>query len=119
MKLFLSCLVMLQVQFSFARRVSDITQKVKYGIKIGVNFREQAQEEISAYADSINSHQRGSLPYFLFDPCLDWKKSYWPDMHTATSVRWAILKKVNNKQALKMIIQTHDKILLSINKKTI
>ncbi len=98
-QLFFSLLIF-HVQLSYAQTRTDSIRKTKDSIIIGINFIELRNKEISAYADSINRYTDGALPSFLFDLCLDWKAAYWPDMHTAISVRWLILEKVSNKASL-------------------
>jgi|SRR6185503_7502084 len=80
----------------------------------GYIFEVETKAKMSAYADSLNNYNGGPLPSFILRPCLDWDKGYWPDLHTAVSIRWLILQKVNNKNALKMVLRTNDSRLKQI-----
>ena len=101
----------MNVQLSCAQTRRDSIRQVIGSISIGINAKELRNKELSVYADSINRYTGEKLPNFLYDLCLDWKASYWPDMHSATSVRWMILEKVNNKAALKLVLHKHEKQL--------
>ena len=81
-------------------------------VKDKYDWRKVRNAKLMTYADSINNYSRGEpLPNFLFDVCFDNHSVYWPDMHTAISVRWKILEMVNNPIALKQILITRDKRL--------
>jgi len=113
MKWFFFSLIIFHVQLCNAQTRIDSIRKARNSMSTGINFIELREKKISAYADSINRYTGGVLPNFLFDLCLDWKAEYWPGLHTATSVRWMILEKVNNKTSLKLILNTRDKRLKS------
>ena len=100
--------IILNVQLSCAQTRRDSIRRVVDSIGVGINFKELRDKEISTFADSIDGCNGGELPHFLFEICLDWNASYWPDMHTATSVRWMILEKVNSKAALKLILKSNN-----------
>ena len=106
MKWIFGALIIFHVQLACAQTRRDSIRQVVVSISVGINGKELRNQEIAAYADSINRYTGGELPHFLFDLCLDWKASYWPDMHTATSVRWMILEKANNKAALKLLLNS-------------
>ncbi|GAA3968853.1 hypothetical protein [Mucilaginibacter dorajii] len=113
-KMLLFFIVIFKVQLLFAQEVKDTTQKVTVKVGLKVDLIKQRHDKINAYADSINSYISGKLPDFLFDECFDWQKSFWPDLHSAVSVRWEILEKVHNQRALKAILNTRNKKLKRI-----
>jgi len=106
MKWFLFGIIVFNTQLSLAQTRRDSIRQTVKQYSLGINVEELRNKEISAFADSINQYTGGSLPNFLFDECLDWNASYWPNMHSATSVRWMVLEKVNNKAALKLILNS-------------
>jgi hypothetical protein len=74
-----------------------------------VDIGQENLKKIVVFADSINKYYGGPPPQFIFDVCFDWNASFWPDLHSPTSVRWQILEEVTNKKALKMILKIQDK----------
>ncbi len=61
--------------------------------------------QMQIYADSIDSFQlSNSLPYFLFKSCFDINILFWPDFHHPISLRSEIAKRVNNKEALELLL---------------
>lgn len=111
MKWFFFSSIILHMQIACAQTRTDSIRKVVKSLSKGINATQLRNEEISAFAGSINKYTGGRLPNFLFDICLDWQAAYWPDLHAATSVRWMILEKVNNKISLKLILKTRYKRL--------
>lgn len=96
---------MFKIQFLSAQEVNDTIPK------IGIDRVKAREEKITVYADSINNYVSGTLPDFLFDECFDLQSSLWQGFHSPVSLRWKVLEKVTNKQALKAILDTHDKRL--------
>ncbi|SHN46125.1 hypothetical protein [Chitinophaga sp. CF418] len=87
-------------------QVNDTFVTVSPGLHL--DRLKEKKEQILTYADSLNSYTQGALPVFLFDECFDTQASLWHDLHSPVSLRWKILKKVNNKAALKRILNTDD-----------
>ena len=107
MKRILIYAILLHVQISFAQITKDTVKKAVVS-ELRIDRIKQKNDIIIAFADSLQRFSGGVLPTFLFNVCLDWNRYYWKDSHSAISVRWAILEKVNNKSALKKILYTND-----------
>ena len=64
---------------------------------------------IKNYADSVNRiYTINDIPDFLFNECLEYNITLRKGYHSSESVRWEILKKVTNKNALRMVLQSKD-----------
>jgi hypothetical protein len=73
---------------------------------------------LADYADSINKISVASdIPAFLFNECLEYDVTLRKGYHSSESVRWEILKKVTNKIALQIILQSNDNRLKAHCKK--
>jgi len=100
------------VQFSIAQNIPDsIKSKVVYET---MDFKVENEKEMNSYVDSLNTYSKGPLPSFLVDECFDWRAYLWEGLHSPVSLRWIILKRINNKNALKAILDTNDKRLKQI-----
>jgi len=63
---------------------------------------------IKRYADSINNiSAKNDIPFFLSDECIEYDITLRRGYHSTESVRWSILKKVTNKNALRIILQSN------------
>ncbi|NIG53601.1 hypothetical protein [Chitinophaga sp. Cy-1792] len=63
-------------------------------------------------ADSINNITRtpnAPLPYFLTDPCLDYEKKYWSNLHKPLLIRKEIIDRVKNPEAITYILNSNDR----------
>ena len=109
MKRGLFFMLLFNTQFLFAQTKSDTSVLVSVGL--GLDKVKERQEKINAFADSINNYTTGALPEFLLDECFDNQVSLWEGFHSPISLRWKILEKVSDKDALKQILATHDKRL--------
>lgn len=89
------------------------TQKDTSGyVTVSPGLKIKRNEQIKAYADSINNYVIGTKPpNFLFDECFEIDNALWKSFHPSTSVRWEILQQVKNKSALKAIMGSHRKML--------
>ncbi|HYE54636.1 MAG TPA: hypothetical protein VD996_07320 [Chitinophagaceae bacterium] len=73
---------------------------------------------LKTYADSINKISITSdIPAFLFNECLEHDVTLRRGYHSSESVRWDILKKVTNRNALQIILQSNDDRLKTYCKK--
>lgn len=109
MKLILLFILLFNGLFSIAQRSNDTIIVVSVGLSI--DKVKERQEKINAFADSLNSYAEGALPNFLFDECFDLQRSLWEGLHSPVSLRWKILEKVINKEALKRVLATNDERL--------
>jgi hypothetical protein len=85
--------------------------ELKSLIGFTVSILKPIEDSLRLYSDSINTYKGGILPDFLSDECFDQRRGLWPGIHPSVSLRWEILKDVNNKKALKLILKTNDKKL--------
>jgi hypothetical protein len=107
MKIFLCILLMLQYGCLTAQTKADSTGVVV--TTYGIDRVKQREEKIKAFADSINDYDGGTLPAFLLDSCFDSHATYlWNGFHDVQSIRWRILKLVNNKHALELLLQSNN-----------
>jgi hypothetical protein len=106
MKTGLLFILIFQGQFLFAQRNNDTVVS-----PIRIDRVKERQEKISVFSDSLNNYGGEAIPYFLFDECFDLQKNLWEGAHSPVSLRWKVLERVDNKQALKMILDKHDKRL--------
>jgi hypothetical protein len=100
-------ILLLNVQFLIAQ--SDTSVHVSVGL--GIDRVKERQEKMNVFADNINNYKGGILPEFLFDECFDLQSNLWDDLHSPVSLRWRVLEKATNRQALKSILDMHDKRL--------
>lgn len=73
-----------------------------------VSMEKEKEDSLRVYSDSINTYKGGISPYFLSDECFDLRRALWPEIHPSVSLRWQILKNVNNRKALKLLLKTND-----------
>jgi len=109
MKIALLFILLFNVQFLIAQKNTDTMVTVSVGI--GIDKVKERQEKINSFADSINNYVVGAIPDFLFDECFDNQSNLWTGLHSPASLRWQVLEKVSNKEAIKYILATHDKRL--------
>ena len=109
MKTYLFVMLLFNLQFLIAQKNNDTVITVSVGL--GIDRVKERQEMINTFADSINNYRAGTLPDFLFDNCFDSQSNLWEGFHSPVSLRWKVLEKVSNKDALKQILATHDKRL--------
>jgi len=76
-------------------------------VGLSVNLLDKKEEEFSNYADSINNYSGGEIPSFFHNLCIDWQRSFWQGLHSPMSIRWYIISKVTNKEALGKLIATN------------
>ena len=70
---------------------------------------------VDKYVDSINNAKSENvLPLFLKDPQFDYKYAVWTNLHSPSSLRKTIIERVANCKALKLIIESKDKIYHSV-----
>jgi len=64
-------------------------------------------------ADSINrlKNENDNLPNFLYNPCLDYQKAYWIDMHHPLPLRKLIVDKITNQRAIEIILSRRNSAL--------
>jgi hypothetical protein len=108
MKINLFFILLFNVQFLFAQK-NDTNVHVSIGL--GIDRVKERHEAINIFADSLNNFTGGALPNFLLDECFDVQRNLWEGLHSPVSLRWKVLEKVNNKQALKMILDKYGKRL--------
>lgn len=87
---------------------SDTLPDIKNVIVTKIGIKKNIDSILNNYADSLNHYAKGELPFFLFNKCFDLQRSLWKGFHEPISLRWAILEKVNNKESLKIILNSHD-----------
>lgn len=109
MKIALFFILLFNVQFLVAQKNNDTAVTVSVGL--GIDRIKERHEAVNIFADSLNNYAGGQLPDFLFDECFDLQRNLWEGLHSPVSLRWKVLEKVTNKQALKMILDIHDKRL--------
>jgi hypothetical protein len=108
-KISLFFILFFSVQSLSAQRNNDTVVTISVGL--GIDKVKERQKKIKCFADSINNYKGGVLPTFLFNECFDLESNLWNGLHSAVSLRWNVLKKVSNKEALKKILASHDKRL--------
>ncbi len=80
-----------------------------------IRINKQAKHFINNCADSINYLKFGdSIPTFLYNPCFDYKKLYWNDMHHPIPLRKLIVDKINSIDAIMYILQNSNSSLYEI-----
>lgn len=99
--------MILNTQFSIAQNKIDSVVIVNSSIDL-IKERNAA---INIFANSLNNYSGGRLPAFLFDKCFDLQSGIWEGFHSPVSLRWKVLEKVNNKNALKLILDKNDRRL--------
>lgn len=73
----------------------------------GYDYRIDRSKLIKSYADSLNNYSvLNNVPEFIFNECFEYDIKLRKDYHSTASIRWEILKKVTNKEALQMILKT-------------
>lgn len=76
------------------------------------DYKTDKDKLMGAYVDSLNNlGLKDDIPRFVFDECLEYDIILRGSYHSDVSVRWEILKKVTNKAALQMILQSDDRRL--------
>lgn len=108
MKSILILILILKVQVSIAQIVSDTARQITIPKNFKLNVEKQRQQKITNYVDSINNYNGKTVPEFLLTTCFDWQPYLWQDLHTPTSLRWMILCKVSNKNALLKLLNLND-----------
>lgn len=90
----------------------SLSNLIGQGIEsVGINTGARIEKDLELFADSLNNYSEGELPSFLKNQCFDWQRAYWEGLHSPISVRWQVLKRVDNKQALKSILKEGRKVL--------
>ena len=84
------------------------------------HINKYAKQFINNCVDSINHLKNGdSIPIFLNNPCLDYKKEYWNDMHHPVPLRKLIVDKIKNIESIKYILQkSNERLYLTCNRPT-
>ncbi|MBW8687909.1 hypothetical protein [Chitinophaga rhizophila] len=108
MKVTLFLILLLNAYVSLAQDI-DTCLTVSVGLRI--DRIKGRQKQIITYADSINNYMRGALPRFLHDECFDTNVNLWDNFHAPISLRWKVLEMVNNRIALKSILEKDDRKL--------
>ena len=76
------------------------------------DYRIDRDKIINLYSDSLNNlSSADDIPAFVFNECIEYDIRLRKDYHAETSVRWEILKKVSNKKALQIVMQSQDQRL--------
>lgn len=71
-----------------------------------VTLSKETKAYIKICSDSLNNITvTNVVPNFLYDPCLDYQKQYWLNIHTPISLRKMIVDKVNNTKPLEYILR--------------
>lgn len=66
----------------------------------------ETKSYVKLCSDSLNNViNTNVIPQFLYDPCFDYQKRYWLNLHTPLSLRKMIVEKVNNKKSLDYILK--------------
>lgn len=85
-----------------------------------IDFVKEREKAIAVFSDSINNYNGEKVPCFLYNECFDLNAPLWRGFHFTRSLRWQVLQKVNNKQALAMLLKTDrkkmDKRCTTLNK---
>lgn len=109
MRIHLISILLFICQFSFAQsRKDSIIPIVTY---LRIDRVKERQEKIDAFAAKIDKYEKGELPDFLFNECFDFQGGVSMGFHMRRSIRWEVLKRVNNKHALGLILKSRDKRL--------
>jgi hypothetical protein len=74
-------------------------------LNVTVDREQEIEKQLKQFADSLNNFSRDKVPSFLFEECLDWRKNLWKGLHKPISVRWEILSRVYNKDALEILLK--------------
>ncbi len=111
MKIVLILFILFNAQFLIAQKHNDTAFNLN-GLRL--DRVKERNQKIVIYADSINLYSGGKIPNFLINECFDLQSYLWQGFHSPISLRWKILGKVNNKKALKRLLDSNDKRLLSI-----
>jgi hypothetical protein len=111
MKLILFLILILTTMVSVAQvkdTVANPTVENGSIIVYRVGIDRLREEMLRKYSDSINEYKGGRLPVFLLDRCFDLRSTHWFGCDTPISLRWCVLERVNNKEALERILKTKD-----------
>lgn len=100
-----SYLLLFLVVINFSKLYAQEPDSLNKYLFVSVIRGEELEKELKQLADSINHFSGEELPSFLKDECLDWQGRYWEGLHSPTSVRWEVLKRVENKRALRELLQ--------------
>lgn len=111
MKIILLLILFLQMLSVDAQEKIDsvaVDKTEEYVSTFRIKSGDRRSYRIQIYADSINNYISGPLPNFLSVACFDRYCGLWEGFHSPACIRWEILKRVNNKAALKKILKKHD-----------
>lgn len=108
MRKFFIAIFLYSTQLVMAQDRSELNDSNSRRGYVTIPFPKMRNFDIVKLADSINEYKGRELPSFLIDKCVDLRRQYWPNYHLAISIRWEILEKVNNKFALKAILNRND-----------
>ncbi len=114
MKWILLLLSLINFHSLFSQNINDSISIEDLIHCISINGLEIQRQKYAAYADSLNNYSGGEIPFFFNDLCIDWQRSFWEGLHTPMSIRWYIISKVTNKEALKKLLSSDDKKLHEI-----
>lgn len=81
---------------------------------VGLDRTKQRFYKRKVYIDSLNNYSGGKLPEFITNKCFDMKGDLWEGIHEYPSLRWNMLKNVNNTFVLKKILNSKDKRLKEV-----
>lgn len=112
MKKVLLIIFILKPVFSFGQVLKDSSNKLPTEFTINVDVAALKNQRVNSYVDSINCYRGGELPRFLLDKCFELtNRDFWPGLHKPISVRWLILKKIDDKKTLERILKRKDERL--------
>ena len=95
------------LRFSVGQESND-TLPGLFNRSVIYDAKKEGEKEMKLYIDSLNIPSSKKVPNFIFDECFDSNKFLWKTLHSPVSLRWEVLEKVTNKEALKAILDTND-----------
>jgi hypothetical protein len=108
MKLLLLTILVFNAYCLSAQNKSDSTVIITH---FQIDRVKEREKKVLVFADSINNYKGGDVPHFLYNECFDFNAPLWRGFHSNVSLRWQVLEMVNNKNALKILLKSHDKKL--------
>lgn len=77
--------------------------------KKGLFISQDARSYLKSCSDSINMVVETKIvPQFVYDPCFDYQKRYWPNLHNAISLRNIVVEEIHNSKAIEYILNLND-----------
>ncbi len=108
MKYYLMLFFIIKASFLFGQVEKD--SQVFKQLLVTSDLMKVRGEKLKSFADSINCYKTGKIPTFLLNKCFDYSNTIPAiSFHAEVSTRWLILEKVNNKKALKRILNSKER----------